>query len=76
MACLPRKLFEIQNLDAAVSFSERMHIIDITEDFTGTDGEVVRRKPLQKLPCLKSPMNVRHAGFGSVHVRGVISGAH
>ena len=38
MACLPRKLFEIQNLDAAVSFSERMHIIDITEDFTGTDA--------------------------------------
>jgi hypothetical protein len=57
------QLIKIEQLGAAIPFSEGMNGVDIAHDFAGCHGERRRTQTVQEIRGCKPPMDITHAGF-------------
>jgi hypothetical protein len=63
MAGLLSQLLEIEQLTTAVPFAERMHIVDVTNDFAGGQRKSREAQATQEIAKGKPAMDIAHTGF-------------
>lgn len=63
VASLLRQLFQIVKLRTAIALPERVNIVDIADDLTGSRGKAVLAQPAEAIGFIEPSANVFHAGL-------------
>lgn len=59
MIGLSSKLFQVLELHSAVPFSERVDVVDVSNDLRCVSGELFRTQPPQVIALYEAPVNIR-----------------